>query len=165
MPVWGQLAGFLSVIIAIIAAVYKITRSIDRIDHRIQRLELRIASLEGQHRAFLKTWPKIISALVEGRVLSSNTGIVLVEEALSTPPMADLFKDINPTFNPLSQADIDTIRGYVERLKAGQPLTATEAQDFYRIADIITHEYPANENSWLLFLIAGFVLGLMLSKK
>jgi hypothetical protein len=60
----------------------------------------------------------------------------------------------------LSQSDIDTIRKYVERLKAAQPLTAPEAQDFYRIADIITHEYPANEGSWMLFLIASFVLGL-----
>jgi hypothetical protein len=70
-----------------------------------------------------------------------------------------------PSGNPLSQTDIDHLRGYVSRLKQGSGLTADEARDFYRISDIVTREYPAHEGSWLLFVVAGMVLGLALAKK
>jgi hypothetical protein len=54
---------------------------------------------------------------------------------------------------------------YLERVKAGSSLAPQEARDFYQTADIIIREYPANEGSWLLFLIAGIFLGAALSKK
>lgn len=88
-----------------------------------------------------------------------------VTEALGTTPLAEIFKDIKPTVNPLSQADVETLRAYVARLQAGGALNVLEARDFYRVTDIITHEYPANEYSWLLFLVGGFLLGALLSDK
>lgn len=65
---WGQIAGFLSVLLAIAGAVYRLGRAIERaqhqIDARLERLELRIATLEGQNRAFLQAFPKAITALI-----------------------------------------------------------------------------------------------------
>ena len=77
--------------------------------------------------------------------------------------LAEIFKDIKPTITPLSQADVDTLRNYVMRLQAEQPLNPLEARDFYRISNIITHEYPTNQKSWLLWVIGGFLLGAILS--
>lgn len=173
MPIWGQVVGLLSVIVTIIlsivGAVYKLTHTIDRAKHEIngrtERLEVRIAALEGQTRAFLQVFPKIITTLIKEKVVTVDVGMSLVTEALGQTSIAEIFEGIKPTINPLSQIDIDTLRSYVERLKAGQSLTTIEAQDFYRITDIITREYPANQNSWLLFLIAGFLLAALLSKK
>ncbi len=171
MPLLGQILGFVSVIVAVIlsviGAVYKLTRSIERaqhnIDSRLERIELRIAAVESQNHAFLEVFPKVITGLVQGHVLSADAGISLVREALGRAPIADLLKDIKPTINPLSQADLDQLRSYVQRLQTGSVLTPPEARDFYRISEIITQEYPANQNSWLLFMIGGLLLGLMIS--
>jgi len=163
----AQVVGFASVIVTIIVtivgAVYTLTRAIHRLDSRLERLEMRIAVVEGQNRVFLQVFPKVIMSLVRENVLSVEMGTSFVTEVLATTPLTEIFKDIKPTINPLSQADLDRLRAYVERLKAGGVLNVMEAQDFYRISDIITREYPANENSWLLFLVGGFLLGALLS--
>jgi hypothetical protein len=70
---------------------------------------------------------------------------------------------LKPTINPLSQADLDGLKSYVFRLKQGQVLTREEAQDFYRLSDIITREYPNTPGSWLLFLIGGILIGAPIS--
>src|SRR6266699_2852217 len=137
----GQIIGFVSVILAIVGAVYKLTRAIDHaqreLDSRLERLEMRIAVVENQNKVFLQVFPKVIISLVRERVLSAETGFSFVTEVLGPISLAEIFKDIKPTINPLSQIDLDTMRGYVERLKAGQTLNVFEAQDFYRISDII----------------------------
>lgn len=164
----AQYIGFVSVILTIIAAVFKLTRAIDhaerRIDSRLERLEMRVAVLENQNRVFLQVFPKSITSLVREHVLTVETGMSFVTETLGTTPLSELFKDIKPTDNPLSQADLDTVRGYVERLRAGQPLNVLEARDFNRITDIITREYPANQNSWLLYVVGGLLLGALLAE-
>jgi hypothetical protein len=163
MPLLGQIAGFFSVIMAIIVAVYKLTRTIERaqnqINSRLERLEMRIAVVENQNHAFLQVFPKVIMNLVREHVLTSETGFTFVMDILGPVSLVELFKDIKPTINPLSQSDLDTMRGYVERLRAGQWLSAFEAQDYYRISNIIATEYPANQNSWILFVLGGFILG------
>ena len=167
----GQIIGFvatiLTILVSVMTAVYRITNTINRTAHgpdsRLERLEMRIAAVEGQNRAFLQVFPKVIITLVGQGTLSTETGFAFVTEVLSPIPLAELFKDIRPTVNPLSQYDLDTLRAYTERLKVGGLLDSVEAQNFYRITDIITHEYPTNQNGWLLFLLGGVVLGAILA--
>ena len=167
MPPWGQVLGFVSVIIAIVGAVFRITRAVERAQHqldsRLERIELGVAVVESQNRAYLQVFPKVISGLVQAHVITVETGIEFVSQSLGGAPIADLLREIKPTGNPLSQGDLDRLRAYLERLQNGQPLTLPEAQDYYRITNIITQEYPANDKSWLLFLIGGFILGAMFS--
>jgi len=163
MPPWGQVLGFVSVIIAIVGAVFKITRAVERLDNRLERIELRLAVVESQIRAFLQVFPKVISALVQAHVITVETGMEFVSQALGSAPITDLLREIKPTGNPLSQGDLDRLRTYLERLQKGQLLTLPEAQDYYQITTVITQEYPANDKSWLLFLIGGFILGAMFS--
>jgi len=87
----------------------------------------------------------------------------MISTALDSPPIAEFLRTLRPTENPLSQADVDRLRNYVDRLKFGQMLTPDEARDFYRLTDTVTREYPGNEGTWLLFLIGGILLGAMLS--
>src|SRR5438309_1565622 len=138
----AQAAAFVSLLLTIIGAVYKLTKAIEqaqqridrrfeRIDSRLERLELRVAALEAQNRAFLQVFPKLVTGLIREKVLAVETGMGFVTEPLGTAPLSELFRDIKPTMNPLSQADLDQIRGYAERLKAGQPLSVPEARAFY----------------------------------
>jgi hypothetical protein len=89
----------------------------------------------------------------------------LIASALEPAAIADIISKIKPAVNPLSQADIDRLNNYIARLKMGQRLSVQESQDFYRVTDIITHEYPNNEGSWLLALVSGILLGALLAKK
>jgi chaperonin cofactor prefoldin len=72
------LFGFAAVIVTIVGAVVKLTRSIDQaqrqIDSRLERLEIRIASVEGQNRAFLQVFPKVMTSLIRQSVLPLETG-------------------------------------------------------------------------------------------
>ena len=91
--------------------------------------------------------------------MTPQQGTELISTALEVAPISEILSQIKPTLNPLSQADVDRLRDYVERLKQGMPLTVPETHDFYRLSDIITREYPTSEGSWLLFLVAGILLG------
>ena len=77
--------------------------------------------------------------------------------------IADIISKIEPTVNPLSQQDLNRLQSYVERLRQGGVLVPDEAREFYRLSDIITHEYPTNEGAWLLFLIGGILLGMAIA--
>ena len=95
--------------------------------------------------------------------MTAEQGTQLIATALEVAPIAEILTKIQPTLNPLSQADVDRLRNYVERLKQGAQLTVQETHDFYRLSDIITREYPSNEGSWLLFLVAGILLGALIT--
>jgi hypothetical protein len=99
------------------------------------------------------------------QIMPSDRGIQLIADALEAPPIAEILRTIRPISNPFSQEDLDRLNTYVERLKHGAWLSPQEAQEFYRLSDVITHEYPAKEGSWLLFLIGGILLGMMINKK
>jgi hypothetical protein len=165
MPLWGQIAGFLSVIAVVVGVAIKIVRAIDGMGRRLERIELRIAALEFQNRSLLKAFPQLVSSLIAAHVVTSDQGTQIIATVLENPPIAEILRQIRPSENPLSQMEINNLRSYVDRLKQGSWLTPDEARDFYRISDIVTREYPATEGSWLLFLVAGIVLGLAISKK
>lgn len=76
----------------------------------------------------------------------------------------ELMRQIRPSPNPLPAEDIERLRIYIDRLRRGEWLTPPEARDFYRISDVVTREYPNLEGSWVLFVAAGIVLGLMLAE-
>ena len=136
-----------------------------RIDHRLDQIDLRLSTVEYQNRALLRTFPQVVASLIKAHVVSSDQGVQIIADALEASPLAEFIRNIRPTTNPLSQGDVDRLRSYSERLRSGLWLSPTEAQDFYRISEIITREYPVNEGSWLLFLIGGMLLGAALSKK
>jgi hypothetical protein len=140
-----------------------ILRTLWRLETQLQHIDLRLRTVEFQNRAFLKAFPPIISSLITSHAMTTDQGTALIATALDTAPIPDFLRDIKPTVNPLSQTDVDRLRSYVARLRLGQALTVPEAQDFYRISDIITKEYPNNEGSWLLFLIGGILLGAMIA--
>jgi hypothetical protein len=119
--------------------------------------------VEAQNKALLKTFPRVIAGLMNYKIMTVQEGTSLIADSLESAPMADLLRDIKPTVNPLSQLDVDRLRQYVEWVKQNRQLTPDQARDFYRIADIVTHEYPSNEAAWLLFLIGGILLGLILA--
>jgi len=150
-------------IAAIVVATWRITRSLGRLDARLANIEVRIATLESQNRALLKAFPQVISSLIAGHLMTAEQGTQLIATALEVAPIAEILTKIQPTLNPLSQADVDRLRNYVERLKQGAQLTVQETHDFYRLSDIITREYPSNEGSWLLFLVAGILLGALIT--
>jgi hypothetical protein len=58
MPLWGQIAGFLSVIATVVGAAIKIVHAIHRVESRLQTIELRMAALEFQNRFLLKAFPQ-----------------------------------------------------------------------------------------------------------
>jgi hypothetical protein len=101
--------------------------------------------------------------LITGHIVTTEQGTQMISTALDSPPIAEFLRTLRPTENPLSQADVDKLRNYVERLKRSDILHRDEARDFYRLTDIVTREYPGNEGTWLLFLIGGILLGAMLS--
>jgi hypothetical protein len=65
----------------------------------------------------------------------------------------------------MTQDDLNRLRAYTDRLRIGQLLSPVEAHDFYRLTDTMTREYPSNEGTWLLFLLAGIAVGMILSEK
>jgi hypothetical protein len=142
-----------------------ILRTLWRLETRLTHIEVRLCTVEFQNRAILKAFPPIVSSLITSQAMTTEQGTQLIATALDIAPIPDFLRDIKPTVNPLSQGDLDQFRGYVARLRIGQPLNPEEARDFYRISDIITREYPNHEASWLLFLIGGILLGAMLADK
>lgn len=154
---------FVSIVGTVITGVIWIVRAINKVHRRLEHIALRIGTVEHQNRALLKAFPQAISSLMGGKLMTREEGIALIGAALEAASIHNLLREIEPSANPLPLQDVNRLRSYVERLKHGHPLTPDEARDFYRLSDIITHEYPSNEGSWLLFLIGGIVLGLMLA--
>lgn len=157
---WIQL---LAPIAVIVSTALWMNRGFNRLDRRLERIELRVATVEHQNRALLKAFPPVISTLMLSQLMTPEQGTRLIGTALEAPPIEDLLRRIQPTTNPLSQDELNRLRLYVERLKHRELLTWEEAQDFYRLSDVVSHEYPGNEGSWLLFLIGGIVLGLVIA--
>ncbi len=100
-----------------------------------------------------------------GKLMTVDRGNELIATALEPTPIAEILSKIRATTNPLSQDDIDRLRNYVGRLQQSQLLTTPEAQDFYRLSDIVTREYPTYEGSWLLFLVGGILVGMIAAQK
>lgn len=98
-------------------------------------------------------------------MMSAEQGTKLIATALDTAPIDEFLRQIKPTVNPLSQADLDRLRNYVSRLRTSQSLNVPETRDFYRLTDIITREYPGNESSWLLFLVGGILIGALMASE
>jgi len=167
LPSWFQWVQLVAPILAIVGAAIAIVRRIERdharLDSRLERIELRIATVEFQNRALLRAFPQVISTLMAGRLMTSERGTELIATALENPAIAEILRQIKPSTNPLSQADLDRLNSYIAGLKMGGSLNAAQAQDFYRLTDIITREYPSNEGSWLLFLIGGILIGAIIS--
>jgi hypothetical protein len=167
MPTWIQIAGFCVAVIAPVATIVgiaiRITRILSRLEKRLENIELRIATVEFQNRALLKGFPQVIASLMAAHAVSHEQGAQMIATVLDSPPIADFLRQIKPTINPLSQADLDRFRNYVDRLRLGQLLNPDEVRDFYRISDIVTREYPGNESSWLIFLVGGILLGALLA--
>jgi hypothetical protein len=159
VPSWLQNA------IPIIAATVAVMAVLYRLDRRLDRIEAMSRTIEYQNRAILRTFTPVISALISGKRMTVQEGTALIANALEAPSISDVLDKIKPTVNPLSRADLDRLNAYVARLKMGQSLSPVEAQDFYRLTDIVTHEYPAQEGSWLLWVIAGVLLGAILKEK
>lgn len=63
-----------------------------------------------------------------------------------------------PNDSQLSQADVDTLRSYVEQLRAGKLLNPSKVRDYRRITEIVIQVYPQLKNAWLLYLV-GEMLG------
>jgi hypothetical protein len=167
MPLWLQIAAFVIAIVAPVATIVgvaiRITHTLSRIERRLENIELRVATVEFQNRALLKAFPQVVASLITGHVVSTEQGTQMISTAQDSPPIAEFLRQIKPTVNPLSQADVDRYRSYVERLKVRQFLTPDEVRDSYRISDIVTREYPGNESSWLIFLVGGILLGAILA--
>lgn len=171
MPLWLQIAAFVTAIVAPVATIVgvaiRITRILSqleiRLERRLENIELRIATVEFQNRALLKAFPQVVASLITGHVVSTEQGTQMISTALDSPPIAEFLRQIKPTVNPLSETDVDRYRSYVERLKVRQFLTPNEVRDFYRISDVVTREYPGNESSWLIFLVGGILLGAILA--
>ena len=163
MPVWLQITlAAVAPILAIIGATAVVMRALGSLDKRLQNIDLRIATIEFQIKALLTAFPQLISSLITSKVVTIEQGTAMISRALDAPPIAEFLRQIKPTVNPLSQADITRLQNYVQRMKAGQALLGEEAKDFYRISDIVTREYPNTIGSWLLLLIAGILIGAML---
>jgi hypothetical protein len=165
MAVWNELVIPISTLSAVVAATVWIQRTLSRLERRLEHIEIRISTVEFQNRALLKAFPQVISSLMAGKFMTSEQGSQLIATALETASISEILNKIQPTTNPLTQDDLNRLRGYTERLRLGHWLTPEEAQDFYRLSDIITREYPSSEGSWLLFLIAGILLGTIIAKK
>jgi hypothetical protein len=162
MPTWIQ---FVAPLATIAGFGLWILRTLWRLETRLTHIEVRLCTVEFQNRAILKAFPPIISSLITSQAMTTDQGTQLIATALDIAPIPDFLREIKPTVNPLSQGDLDQFRGYVARLRMGQPLNPAEARDFYRISDIITREYPNYEASWLLFLIGGILLGAIIADK
>lgn len=160
MQAWLQ---FIGLIVTIVGAAVWIVRTLGRLESRIERIELRIGTVEYQNRALLKAFPQLISSLMAGGQVTPQQGSNLIATALDTPSITELLSQIKPTPNPLPLEDLNRLRNYVQRLKQGEWFTRQEAQDFHRLADTVSREYPSNEGSWLLFLVGGLVLGFILA--
>ncbi len=160
MPTWIQLV---TPVVTIAGFGVWILHTLWRLETQLQHIDVRLCTVEFQNRALLKAVPQIISSLITAHAMTVEQGTQVITTALDTAPIPDFLRNIKPTVNPLSQADVNQLQSYVARLKLGQALTVSEAQDFYRISDIITREYPNNEGSWLLFLIGGILLGAMIA--
>lgn len=163
MVLWLQILAIVAPVATIVGFAVRITGMLSRLESRLENIELRIATVEFQNRALLKAFPQVVASLITGHIVTAEQGTQMISTALDSPPIAEFLRQIKPTVNPLSQADVDRLRDYVDRLKRGQALVPEEARDFYRISDIITREYPSNESSWMLFLIGGILLGAIIS--
>src|SRR6516165_3908442 len=102
MPLWGQLAALLSVIVVVVGAAIKVVRSIDgvgrrleqkiddverRLEQKIDDLGLRIAALEFQNRSLLKAFPQLVSSLLTAKIVTSDQGTQIISIALENPPI------------------------------------------------------------------------------
>ena len=167
---WAEVAAVASIIGVVVGAALWIQRSLGRVekklddvDGRLEGIGLRLSTVEFQSRSVLKALPPIISSLITANVMRPDQGTAAIATAMEAAPISDFLRGVKQTTNPLTQADLDQFRRYAERLKRREPLSREEAQDFYRIADVITHEYPHQEASWLLLVIGGFLLGMALA--
>lgn len=160
MQTWFQ---FVTIIATVVGAAVWILRVLNKLDRRLERIELRVGTVEHQNRALLKAFPQVISSLLAEKPMTPEQGIRLMATALEPAPLDELLSKMQSAANPVSQGDLNRLRNYIQRLRQGDWLTADEAHDFYRLADLTTREYPSNEGSWLLFLVGGIVLGVILS--
>ena len=162
---WTEFAVVLSVVSVVVACTLWVQRTLGRLERRLNQLDLRLSAVEHQNRAFLKVFPQMISSLVSGRVVSSEQGFQMMASAVEAMPLPEFVRGLQPTVNPLTASDVERMQDYAARLRRAEPLTPAEAHDFARIADVITQEYPTHEGSWMLFMIAAVLVGLVASKK
>jgi hypothetical protein len=160
MPAWVQLV---APIVTILGVAVWIVCKLDRTDSRLHQIQLAVAAVEHQNRALLKAFPQVISSLMAAKLMKPEQGSQLIATALDAASVTELLGKIQPSANPLPLEDLNRLRNYVGRLRQGDWLTPQEAQDFYRLTDTVSREYPSNEGSWLLFLVGGMVLGLILA--
>jgi hypothetical protein len=156
----GQL---IPVLVAILGAVFWMNRRFNGLDRRLDATVRGVTTLAHQGRAHLTASRELIGTLAAAQVIQADRAAALIATALEPREIVDDFlREIRPAGNPLSQAEIDRLRGYVHRVHREERFTPEEAHDFHRISDTLTREYPAQEASWLLFLAAGIVLALLL---
>lgn len=152
-----------TVVVATVGATLWITRRLDRVERRLDGLELRVGALEQQSRSLLDAFRELLLTLMTAQGLPIDQGLRIMGIGLKAPDIEGLVRALRASRNPLTEDDIGRLRAYVARAGAGERLTVAEAEDFYRLAEIVTHEYPAQPGTWTLWLIAGVILGLVIA--
>ncbi len=165
---WPQLISILGAIVLVVLWMNRrfnqIDRHFDTVDRRLERIEIRLGIVEHQSRSLLTAFRPVLSSLVSGQPIPQDEGFRLLAEALKPAPIDALIREIQHASNPLSPDEVNRLRDYIDRLRRGRRLSPDEAREFYTLSDILTREYPTHEASWLLYVLAGILIGLILAE-
>lgn len=67
--------------------------------------------------------------------------------------------------NPLSEEELNRLRGYQQRLERGEPLSVSEAEDMKALAERMATEHPNDGTFASLLLLATLFLALLLAPR
>lgn len=133
-------------------------------------------------RRWLRPMQRSLQAM--GRAIESLfsgfevTGTILARRNLIQPQdLIDFFQMFSATHrkeisdaigslsNPLSLDEHRRLQQYADMIYNGQPFTIEQAQEFHRLSKKLREEKPEAPGSWILALLAGFLLGVVLGSQ
>lgn len=178
---YAPLANFFTTIIVTLVAVVGVVRYLNgrftRIENRLDRIEARMDRMEeGLHT--LNSWAAgfsrevnsffgvIVQLLSNRRELSSEElGLVTKSlTALGEPAAQTLFDRERISRNPLTAEELARLEGYYARLRRGEMVSPTEADDYNRLVAVLQKDHPSDPGIWPLVALGAFLLGLMMGR-
>lgn len=168
----------ISVVIGLAAVFVRLGRWGQRLESRIDALGNRVEALDRRIDGFA-TWGSGFSKqvteffgltvrLLHGRRVLDDTELseVLTKQAsLSQSAVDALFEKERRTENPLALEELERLRSYVYKARAGHGFTPEEVRDYNYLVTTLERDHPTDPGVWPLLALGAFLLGLYVGAK
>lgn len=148
----GDILALLTAVVVVVLAYYKLNSSISAIRKGN-------SALKEVLTANSKSFGSLIGHLAKKGMLGTEE--VADISSTSTSAVENLLS-ILTTGNPITPQEAQRLQEYYNKMLMGQPLTESEAQEFYMLSSGVSQERPTDARALLLLGLAAFAVGYLM---